>query len=48
MASRCDAARRLLLNPIMWVRGSFPVLLPILRLIVELPTGRVEIVRTHG
>ena len=33
---------------IMWVPGSFPLLLPILRLIVELSTGRVVIVRTHG
>ena len=33
---------------IMWVPGSFPLLLPILRLIVELSTSRVEIVRSHG
>jgi hypothetical protein len=32
----------------MWVPGSFPLLIPILRLIVELSTSRVEIVRTHG
>jgi cytochrome c oxidase assembly factor CtaG len=33
---------------IMWVPGSFPLLIPILRLIVEPSTSRVEIVRTHG
>ena len=33
---------------IMWVPGSFPLLIPILRLIAELSTSRVEIVRTHG
>jgi len=32
----------------MWVRESFPLLIPILRLIVQLSTSRVEIVRTHG
>jgi len=32
---------------IMWVPGSFPLLVPILRLIVELSTGRVVILRSH-
>jgi hypothetical protein len=39
---------QVLAGVIMWVPGSFPLLIPILRLIVELSTSRVEIVRTHG
>ena len=33
---------------IMWVPGSLPLLLPILRLIVELSSGRLSIERTHA
>lgn len=36
-----------LAGAIMWVPGSFPLLLPMLRLIVELSAGHAVIVRSH-
>ena len=37
-----------LAGAIMWLPGSFPLLIPLLRLSVELSAGRVVIERSHG
>jgi cytochrome c oxidase assembly factor CtaG len=44
-ASIDDQARA---GVIMWVPGSFPLLLPILRMIVELSSGRVVVEERHA
>ena len=36
-----------LAGAIMWLPGSFPLVIPMLRLAVELSAGRVEVVRSH-